>query len=418
MSSRRSRSRQSGNNSRISDDQINDLVSKLHQLLPEIRNAHSDKVSAAKVLQETCNYIRSLHREVDDLSERLSELLATTDNAQAAIIPTWVKQNDRFRKRENVQHNQQIQDIKQDVKTNGEGSRTEKNELTVWHDSPKSDELTRHSDLTKGCHVIKALQNSDINLGASKDPTYQGILAEWSPMNRTVYQINSNAMVLSDGQSQWNKPLALPNQFAFDPAVNKGKSILEYREEKVNDKMEDLVSDFLQDMDISSCMKRKMDNSEGWDFSAAKKKQELMKQIFEGIHEISPGNWGDDGFGPVANENYLKLALFPESVANVSSIINKFEKKKKGFSFGSRRLTLIKRAARRKHVLEITRMTLENHLIVERGIDPYGLNLNCNPTLVVANDPMMSEEPNCLAFEETVCSSYADDSMESHLQSL
>ncbi|XP_010256912.1 PREDICTED: transcription factor ILI6-like [Nelumbo nucifera] len=87
MSSRRSRSRQSGN-SRITDDQINDLVSKLQQLLPEIRDRRSDKVSASMVLQETCNYIRSLHREVDDLSERLSELLATTDasSAQAAII--------------------------------------------------------------------------------------------------------------------------------------------------------------------------------------------------------------------------------------------------------------------------------------------------------------------------------------------
>ncbi|KAH1080209.1 hypothetical protein J1N35_019970 [Gossypium stocksii] len=93
MSSRRSRSRQSAsNNSRITDDQINDLVSKLHQLLPEIRNSHSDKVSAAKVLQETCNYIRSLHREVDDLSERLSELLATTDNAQAAVIRSLLMQ--------------------------------------------------------------------------------------------------------------------------------------------------------------------------------------------------------------------------------------------------------------------------------------------------------------------------------------
>ncbi|KAF8408077.1 hypothetical protein HHK36_007218 [Tetracentron sinense] len=102
MSSRRSRSRQSGA-SRITDDQINDLVSKLQQLLPELRNRQSDKVfifmlstiylttvevSASKVLQETCNYIRSLHREVDDLSDRLSELLATTDtsSAQAAII--------------------------------------------------------------------------------------------------------------------------------------------------------------------------------------------------------------------------------------------------------------------------------------------------------------------------------------------
>ncbi|KAB2633496.1 transcription factor PRE3 [Pyrus ussuriensis x Pyrus communis] len=92
MSSRRSRSRQSGG-SRISDDQINDLVSKLQQLLPEIRNSRrSDKVSASTVLQETCNYIRNLHREVDDLSERLSELLATTDTAQAAVIRSLLSQ--------------------------------------------------------------------------------------------------------------------------------------------------------------------------------------------------------------------------------------------------------------------------------------------------------------------------------------
>ncbi|KAI6675685.1 hypothetical protein NL676_003591 [Syzygium grande] len=91
MSSRRSRSRQSGS-SGISDDQIIDLVSKLQQLLPEIRNRRSDKVSAAKVLQETCSYIRSLHREVDDLSERLSELLANSDSDQAAIIRNLLMQ--------------------------------------------------------------------------------------------------------------------------------------------------------------------------------------------------------------------------------------------------------------------------------------------------------------------------------------
>ncbi|XP_030476612.1 transcription factor PRE3-like [Syzygium oleosum] len=91
MSSRRSRSRQSGS-SGISDDQIIDLVSKLQQLLPEIRNRRSDKVSAAKVLQETCSYIRSLHREVDDLSERLSELLANSDSDQAAVIRNLLMQ--------------------------------------------------------------------------------------------------------------------------------------------------------------------------------------------------------------------------------------------------------------------------------------------------------------------------------------
>ncbi|XP_050238919.1 transcription factor PRE6 [Mercurialis annua] len=88
MSSRRSRSSRQSGVSRISDDQIIDLVSKLQQLIPEIRSSRSSKVCASKVLQETCSYIRSLHQEVDDLSDRLSELLASTDlnSAQAAII--------------------------------------------------------------------------------------------------------------------------------------------------------------------------------------------------------------------------------------------------------------------------------------------------------------------------------------------
>ncbi|XP_019252842.1 PREDICTED: transcription factor PRE1-like [Nicotiana attenuata] len=44
--------------------------------------------SASKVLQETCNYIRNLNREVDDLSGRLSQLLSTidADSPKAAII--------------------------------------------------------------------------------------------------------------------------------------------------------------------------------------------------------------------------------------------------------------------------------------------------------------------------------------------
>ncbi|KAE8683076.1 Transcription factor PRE4 [Hibiscus syriacus] len=87
MSSRRSGSRQSGA-SRITDDQIADLVSKLQRLIPELRGRRSDKVNASKVLQETCNYIRNLHREVEGLSDRLSQLLASTDtdNEQAAIL--------------------------------------------------------------------------------------------------------------------------------------------------------------------------------------------------------------------------------------------------------------------------------------------------------------------------------------------
>ncbi|KAL3528355.1 hypothetical protein ACH5RR_007677 [Cinchona calisaya] len=92
MSSRRSRSSRHSAASRISDDQIIDLVSKLQQLLPEIRDRCSDKVSAARILQETCNYIRGLHREVEDLSERLSELLANSDTSQAALIRSLLSQ--------------------------------------------------------------------------------------------------------------------------------------------------------------------------------------------------------------------------------------------------------------------------------------------------------------------------------------
>ncbi|KAL3629350.1 Proteasome subunit beta type-5 [Castilleja foliolosa] len=87
------RSRQSTTSSRITDDQIIDLISKLHQLLPEIRSTRrSNKTSANKVLQETCNYIRNLHKEVDDLSERLSQLLSSIDanSPEAAIIRTLI----------------------------------------------------------------------------------------------------------------------------------------------------------------------------------------------------------------------------------------------------------------------------------------------------------------------------------------
>ncbi|XP_010435835.1 PREDICTED: transcription factor PRE1 isoform X2 [Camelina sativa] len=88
MSNRRS-SRQSSSAPRISDDQMIDLVTKLRQILPEIgQRRRSDKVSASKVLQETCNYIRSLNREVDNLSERLSQLLESVDedSPEAAVI--------------------------------------------------------------------------------------------------------------------------------------------------------------------------------------------------------------------------------------------------------------------------------------------------------------------------------------------
>ncbi|KAL8230046.1 hypothetical protein R6Q57_014946 [Mikania cordata] len=93
MSASRSPYRQT-RSSRITDEQIVDLVYKLQQLIPQdqIHTAHSHhhKDSSAKVLEETCSYVRRLQREVEDLSQRLSELLQSmdTDSPQAAIIRT------------------------------------------------------------------------------------------------------------------------------------------------------------------------------------------------------------------------------------------------------------------------------------------------------------------------------------------
>ncbi|KAK9074604.1 hypothetical protein SSX86_007202 [Deinandra increscens subsp. villosa] len=93
MSASRSRYQQT-RPSRITDDQIADLVYKLQQLIPhdQIRNTryHHHKVSSTKVLEETCSYVRRLQREVEDLSQRLSELLQSmdTNSPQAAIIRT------------------------------------------------------------------------------------------------------------------------------------------------------------------------------------------------------------------------------------------------------------------------------------------------------------------------------------------
>ncbi|OEL37549.1 Transcription factor ILI3 [Dichanthelium oligosanthes] len=74
---------------RITDDEISELISKLQSLLPESsRRGAAGRSSASKLLQETCRYIRSLHREVDDLNNRLSELMATMDgdSPQADVI--------------------------------------------------------------------------------------------------------------------------------------------------------------------------------------------------------------------------------------------------------------------------------------------------------------------------------------------
>ncbi|KAH7857510.1 hypothetical protein Vadar_013501 [Vaccinium darrowii] len=76
---------------------INDLILKLQAILPD--QSHSSctttRVPASKVLKEACKYIKRLHREADDLSERLSQLLASmdaTNGIDADILRSLLKQ--------------------------------------------------------------------------------------------------------------------------------------------------------------------------------------------------------------------------------------------------------------------------------------------------------------------------------------
>ncbi|CAN6714034.1 unnamed protein product [Malus baccata var. baccata] len=70
-----SRSSSSSRASKSSDDEIKELVLKLQPLLPQLHHLRNAPVSASSILEETCSYIKRLHREVEDLSKRLSELL-------------------------------------------------------------------------------------------------------------------------------------------------------------------------------------------------------------------------------------------------------------------------------------------------------------------------------------------------------
>ncbi|KAK9272336.1 hypothetical protein L1049_002707 [Liquidambar formosana] len=73
------------------EDEINDLLSKLRA---EINRNGTNKVSMSKLLKETCKHIKRLQKEVDSLSERLSELIASPDtgSAEADILRKLLQQ--------------------------------------------------------------------------------------------------------------------------------------------------------------------------------------------------------------------------------------------------------------------------------------------------------------------------------------
>ncbi|KAL6181597.1 hypothetical protein ACLB2K_048250 [Fragaria x ananassa] len=78
MSSRRTRA------SQPTEDEIKELVLKLQALLPQLNHSRNATASASTILEETCSYIKRLHKEVGDLSQRLSQLLH--DSAEIADV--------------------------------------------------------------------------------------------------------------------------------------------------------------------------------------------------------------------------------------------------------------------------------------------------------------------------------------------
>ncbi|XP_050378613.1 transcription factor ILI4-like [Argentina anserina] len=78
MSSRRTRA------SQPTEDEVKELVSRLQTLIPQLNHRRNTTASASTILEETCSYIKSLHQEVGDLSQRLSQLLR--DSAEIAEV--------------------------------------------------------------------------------------------------------------------------------------------------------------------------------------------------------------------------------------------------------------------------------------------------------------------------------------------
>ncbi|KAG6514979.1 hypothetical protein ZIOFF_025355 [Zingiber officinale] len=79
--------------SRISEEEINELISNLQFLLQDThqRRRGSSRASPENILHETCNCIKKLHQEVDDLSNRLSALMETMDfnSAQVELLQSF-----------------------------------------------------------------------------------------------------------------------------------------------------------------------------------------------------------------------------------------------------------------------------------------------------------------------------------------
>ncbi|KAK8610081.1 hypothetical protein V6N13_026625 [Hibiscus sabdariffa] len=103
-------------------------------------------------------------------------------------------------------------------------------------------------------------------------------------------------------------------------------------------------------------------------------------------------------------------------MSGASPIINKIEFKALGMSFGSRRLSLIKKTARLKHRMEISRVSFEKNITIEFGVDPFGSDITSISDLMISNDfLLMNVRMECEAnnVEELL---EADASIGNHLR--
>ncbi|KAL1812495.1 hypothetical protein DCAR_0624717 [Daucus carota subsp. sativus] len=78
----------------IANAELDGLASKLlalATLLPHSSTNCATRVPALDILKETCSYINSLQTEVNDLSDKLSQLLASADNNVLEVLKDFLQ---------------------------------------------------------------------------------------------------------------------------------------------------------------------------------------------------------------------------------------------------------------------------------------------------------------------------------------
>ncbi|KAL5992136.1 hypothetical protein ACLOJK_013051 [Asimina triloba] len=68
----------------ITEDEVKHLISALQALQPELQAKSISRAATATVIEEACDHIRRLHREIEGLSEKLAHLLEEMEERDSA----------------------------------------------------------------------------------------------------------------------------------------------------------------------------------------------------------------------------------------------------------------------------------------------------------------------------------------------